>query len=168
MPERAQHLAAELAEAREAFSAALERMDPELLTTPGLVREWSAREVVAHLAHWDRWATRCLEHPTAEGLASLITGEWDVDGQNAEVVARAMGRQMNAVRDEEADAYAAFVTALEGLEADAALDVVTPWGGTLETIVRENGPDHYRRHAAGVLAWFSDEDETEPEGDSEG
>ncbi len=166
MRERVERLAAELAEARDGFSAALERMDPALLTTPGLVGDWSAREVVAHLAHWDRWATRCLERPTTDGLASLVTGERDVDQQNAEVAVRAAGMPMDAVRDDEAAAYAAFAAALGTLEADAALDVAAPWGGTLETIVRENGPDHYGEHAGDLAAWFTDDEETD--GDDEG
>jgi hypothetical protein len=166
MRERVDRLAAELSAARDEFSAALERVDAELLTTPGLAGDWSAREVVAHLAHWDRWATRCVEHPTTDGLASLVTGGWDVDAQNAEVAARAAGLSMEAVRDEEADAYAAFAAALAALGDDAGLDVAAPWGGTLEIVIRENGPDHYREHSDHLRAWFAaDEEDEEDEED---
>jgi hypothetical protein len=159
--DRVSALLAELDAARDTFSDALSGADAELLTVPGLVGDWSARELIAHLAHWDRWATTCLEHPSTDGLASLITGEWDVDAQNAEVAARAAGMSLDAVRDEEAEAFGAFRDRLAALEPDA-LDVAAPWGGTLETIIRENGPDHYRPHAEEVAAWFgggTDEDD---------
>ncbi len=164
MPDdRISSLVAELDAARDAFSNALAGADAALLTAPGLVGEWSARELIAHLAHWDRWATTCLEHPSTEGLASLVTGEWDVDAQNAEVAARAAGMSLDAVRDAEAVAFSAFRDRLESLDPDA-LDVEAPWGGTLETVVRENGPDHYRPHAEEVAAWFGAEDEPDDEG----
>jgi hypothetical protein len=164
MPDdRVAALVAELDATRDAFSDALAGADAQLLTAPGLVGDWSARELIAHLAHWDRWATTCLEHPSPDGLASLVTGEWDVDAQNAEVAAGAAGMSLDAVRDDEAEAFAAFRERLASLD-DAALDVQAPWGGTLETVVRENGPDHYRPHAEEVAAWFGGgDDDTDDE-----
>lgn len=166
MPEdRIPALLAELDAARDAFSEALSGADAELLVAPGLVGDWSARELIAHLAHWDRWAATCLEHPSTDGLGSLMTGEWDVDAQNAEVAARASGMSLDRVRDDEAEAFAAFRERLAALDG-SALDVEAPWGGTLETIVRENGPDHYRPHAEEVAAWFAVDDEA-PDDDVE-
>jgi len=44
------------------------------------------------------------------------------------------------------------------------------YGDTLEQVIRDDGPDHYREHAIDIRAWFTGDDEPdddEPEsGDS--
>jgi hypothetical protein len=74
-------LVAELAEARAAFRAALDDIDPALLTTPGLVGEWSARELVAHLGYWDGHAADAV-HAAEEGRTA------EFDAESLEVEAR--------------------------------------------------------------------------------
>jgi uncharacterized damage-inducible protein DinB len=150
-------LARQLEEARGEFSAALAEADPELLTAPGLLGEWSAREVVAHLAHWTDWGSTCLEAASEGRLDALGSDDWDVDAQNADVARAAASQTMAAVRDREAVAYERFLTTLEALDP-ALLDAPAPWGGTVETIVLENGPEHYAEHAAHVRAWFAGSD----------
>lgn len=157
-------LVTELTEARDSFSAALEAVDPRLLDAPGLVGDWNARQLVAHLAHWDDWASTCLEAAAGDGLEQLAVGDWDVDAQNAAVAARSADQAFDAVRDEEATAFERFAERLAALEP-SLLEHEAPWGGTVEAIVRENGPDHYAEHAAHLRAWFgvdgdeADEDE---------
>ena len=147
--------------AREAFSAALSEVDPALLDAPGLVGDWNARQLVAHLSHWNAWASTCLRAAGADGLGGIVTGEWDVDAQNAEVASRALLRSFREVRDEEAASFDEFAALLGGLDP-ALLERPAPWGGTVEAIVRENGPDHYAEHAAHLRAWFGvDTDEAD-------
>lgn len=98
----------------------------------------------------------CVEAARGPGLASLVRDQWDVDAQNAAVAERTRTMTMEAVRGEEVAAFDAFVDALAGIDA-ALLKVAAPWGATLETIVRENGPEHYRSHAADVQNWFAAE-----------
>ena len=155
-------LVAELRGARDGFSEALATIDAELLDAPGLVGEWNARQLVAHLAHWDDWASTCLAAVQGDGLETLVTGEWDVDAQNAEVAARAVVQSFHAIRDEEAASFERLAALLDDLDP-ALLDHPAPWGGTVETIVRENGPDHYAEHTGHLSAWFGVEDE---DGDS--
>ncbi len=153
--ERLDQLRTELDAARDELSAALEAADPALHTVPGLVGEWSARELVAHLAHWADWASTCLEAAAANGtLDGLGSDDWDVDGQNATVAAEAAGAPMSAVRDREAESYERLTERLAALDP-ALLALPAPWGGTLDTIVVENGPGHYAEHAEHVRAWFA-------------
>jgi hypothetical protein len=150
-------LVAELHAARDAFSAALEAVDPGLIDAPGLVGTWNARQLVAHLAHWDDWASACLDAVSGPGLQTIVTDEWDVDAQNAEVAARAAPRSFDAIRDEEAAAFERFSALLADLDP-ALLDREAPWGGSVGTIVRENGPDHYAEHTAHLRAWFGEDE----------
>jgi hypothetical protein len=151
-------LLVELHAAREDFSGALEAADPALLEAPGLVGDWDARQLVAHLSHWNDWASTCLDAVAGTGLEGIVTGVWDVDGQNAEVAARAIGLSFAAVRDEEAASFERFAELLAGLDP-ALLERPAPWGGTVETIVRENGPDHYAEHALQLREWFGADDD---------
>jgi len=159
--ERLAELRRDLDAAREDLSAALEAADPTLLTVPGLVGTWSARELVAHLAHWADWASTCLEAAAVGRLDGLASDNWDVDGQNADVADEVASLTMSAVRDREAASYERLVDGLSALDP-ALLDMPAPWGGTVDTIVVENGPGHYAEHAEHVRAWFAadtDEDD---------
>jgi hypothetical protein len=53
-------LIAELQRERGGFFEALSAISPESLTTPGLIGEWSAREVVAHLGYWAGHAVEAI------------------------------------------------------------------------------------------------------------
>ena len=164
--DRSSELAAALEVSREGFMSVLARVDPELLTAPGLVGDWSARELVAHLGYWAEWATRVVDHAAEGRLEDLVTDEWDVDAQNAAVAREVAGRPMDEALDREAAAYEALLARLR--ETDPALlDVVTPWGATVEGSVIENGSAHYDEHALQIRAWFGDASEPDEEDDEE-
>ena len=165
--DRRTELRNELDAARDELSAALEAADPALHTVPGLVGEWSARELVAHLAHWADWASTCLDAAAANGsLEGVGSDDWDVDGQNAAVAAEVAGLPMSAVRDREAESYERLTERLASLDP-ALLAVPAPWGGTLDTIVVENGPGHYAEHAEHVRAWFAADAADAPDDDED-
>lgn len=168
--ERLAELRRDLDAARDDLSSALEGADPTLLTVPGLLGEWSARELVAHLAHWADWASTCLEAAAGGSLEGLGSDDWDVDAQNAEVATGVASLPMSAVRDREAEAYERLAGRLAALDP-ALLAIPAPWGGTLDTIVVENGSGHYAEHAEHVRAWFAadedEEDEADPDEDDE-
>ncbi len=46
---------------QEDLEAVIARFSDEELTTPGKVGDWSLREVLAHIAAWDRWGQRAIE-----------------------------------------------------------------------------------------------------------
>ncbi len=159
--ERLAELRSELDAARERLSEALADAEPALLTVPGLLGDWSARELVAHLAHWADWASTCLEAAAEGRLAALASDTWDVDAQNAAVAAEVAPLPMAAVREREADSYERFTQRLSSLDP-SLLSLPAPWGGTVETIVLENGAGHYAEHTEHVRAWFAGEaDESE-------
>ena len=162
--ERLAELRRELADTRDELSAVLADADPALLTAPGLVGEWSARELVAHLAHWNDWASTCLAAAVEGGLDDLVTDTWDVDAQNAEVAHAAASMPMSAVRDREAESHERFASLLAAVDP-SVLAMPMPWGGTLETTVIENGPGHYAEHARHVRDWFAGADADDADDD---
>jgi hypothetical protein len=151
---RAQALALELVAERDAFFAALDDVEPELLTVPGLVGEWSARELVAHMGYWAGHAAEALHH-AEEGRA----GEFDVDPptadeRNAKVAEVAASTDFRTVRTREQASVDALLDRLRRAE-DAWLDLSVSYGDPIEQILREDGPDHYREHTIDVRAWWA-------------
>ncbi|MDQ2934931.1 MAG: maleylpyruvate isomerase N-terminal domain-containing protein [Chloroflexota bacterium] len=148
-------LVAELAEGRAAFRAALDDVDPALLTTPGLVGEWSARELVAHLGYWDGHAADAL-HAAEDGRTAEFDAEGlDVEARNATVARVAAASDFETVRSREEASFEALLDRLR--DADPSwLFQRTASGDTVEQVVREDGADHYREHAADIRAWFAE------------
>ena len=101
-------LADELVAARDAFMAALGDVDPALLTSPGLVGEWSARELLAHLGYWAGHAGEAIHHASQDRLDEFEVDVPSVDERNA-VVARVAGETtLRTVQSREEQAFEAL------------------------------------------------------------
>jgi hypothetical protein len=162
-------LVAELAQARATFGAALGDIDAALLTTPGLVGDWSARELVAHLGYWTGHAADAL-HAAEEGRAAEFDAEaLDVEARNATVARVAASSDFETVRSREEASFEALLDRLR--DADPAwLAQRTATGDTVEHALREDGAEHYLEHAADIRAWFTEgaadeEQDEEPDED---
>ncbi len=141
-----QPLIDDLEAARADFFAALDAVDPGSLTTPGLVGEWSGRELVAHLGYWAGHAVEVI-HAVEEGRAEEVgAGEPPVDEVNATVARVARETPLAAVRKREAGSVDALLERLRRMDP-ALLTVRLPDGATLEQGIREDASDHYRKHA---------------------
>jgi hypothetical protein len=149
-----QALATDLVEARDAFRQALADMDPALLTTPGLVGVWSARELVAHMGYWAGHAAEAI-HLAEQGRLDEFEAEVPSVDERNEVVARvAAETDMKTVRSREELAFEAF--------RQRILTVDPEWlserdadGDTLEEIIKYDGVDHFREHTNDIRAWFA-------------
>lgn len=151
---RAQRLALELVTERDAFLAALDDIEPDLLTVPGLVGEWSARELVAHMGYWSGHAAEALHHAEEGRAAEFEVTEQDVDARNATVAAVAASTDFATVRKREQASIDAFLDRLHRAD-DAWLDERVGYGDPIEQIVREDGPEHYRGHTIDIRSWWA-------------
>ena len=149
-------LVAELEAARGEFTAALAEVEPDLLLAPGLVGEWSARELIAHIGYWTGHAAEALHSAEQGRLADFGEDELDVDERN-EVVARvAAETDLATVRQREEAAYAAMLTRLKRVDP-AVLDDKVSYGDSLERVIQDDGAEHYREHALDLRAWFNED-----------
>lgn len=132
--------------ARLEFLDAMAKLPPEMRNASKLVDDWSLREIVAHLGYWVGNVGEAL-HAAEQGQAGELPHIDDVDDRN-EVVARvARETDLETVIKREAAAFEAFIDRLR--RADPAwLGMRIAGGQTIEHIVREDGIDHYREHAA--------------------
>jgi len=137
----------DLGVARAELFSELERVSPDSMTTPGLVGEWSAREVIAHLGFWVGTAVEAI-HAVEDGRAAEVgQGSPPTDEVNETVARVARSAALATVRKREAASVDALVERLRRMEP-SLLSIELPDGRTLEAIVREEGADHYRDHAA--------------------
>lgn len=160
-------ISALLAEAdaeRERFLAAIDSVDPELETTPGIVGDWSARDLVAHVAWWCDHGADALELATSGRGDEFAYDRNQTDVMNADALAGWQALSMAAARAEEARAFARLCERIADLDA-ALLDHPLGNGDTPEAIIRYDGPGHYNEHTADVRAWFGDASEPDEDED---
>ena len=142
----------QLREERDRFFSTLSLVRPESLTTPGLLGEWSGRELVAHLGYWTGYAVEAI-HAVESGRGDEFGADRPaVDDVNATVARVARETSLASVRKREAASVEALVERLHRIDP-SLLDVRVPhvrW--TLADGIRLNGPDHYREHADELVA----------------
>ncbi len=148
-------LLSDLAHTREAFVAALGDVEPALATAPGLLGEWSAREMIAHIGFWCDHASSALDHAAQGRLDDFYQVGFDVDARNANVAERARQGNYRAAREWEESSHRALTERVASLDP-ALLAARTRFGATVEEVIRENGPDHYREHTEHLRAWWAE------------
>lgn len=162
-----QALVADLLDARRAFDEALADADPALLTAPGLLGDWSARELIAHMGYWAGHAGEALHYAAQGRLPEFEVDEIPTVDERNEIVARvASETDLSTVRQREQAAFDALVEAMRSAD-EAWLPQRTGAGETLEQILREDGPAHYREHTADLRAWFDAPDAPDEPDDEE-
>ena len=146
-------LLAGLDAARDAFHDVLADVDAELATVPGVMEDWSVRDIVFHLAAWCEHASEALALATAGRGDDFAYSTGDTDAMNERFLADGRGvAPAQALRREEA-AFAAFRAAVAGSDL-ALLDLKLGNGDTVADVVGYDGPGHYAEHTEHLRAWF--------------
>lgn len=151
-------LLAELEQERAAFVAALHDVEPELLTAPGLVGDWSARDLVVHVAWWSEHGARAVELAATGRAGDFTYDSSDTDATNLRIAEEASAVSPAAAREREATAFEALRARLANLDPEL-LDLRLGNGDTVERVIRYDGPDHYAEHTAHLRAWWSYDDD---------
>ena len=153
-------LAEALRTEREAFLAALDAVDLELVTVPGVVDEWSVRDLIVHVAFWAEHGTEAITLAQAGRGDEFAYSTGDTDSMNARLHEESRGVTPDAALEREEAAFTAFIASVEGLEP-SLLDVRLGNGDTVAEVIAYDGPNHYREHAAHIRDWFAADDETD-------
>jgi hypothetical protein len=144
--------------ARDDFLAALGEVDVDLVTVPGVMGDWSVRDLVVHVAAWAEHAAAALELAAEGRGAEFAYSTDDTDAMNERILAE--GRSIAPARAlaREASAFAALRGRVEALDP-SLLAMRLGNGDTVEEVIRYDGPDHYAEHTAHLRAWFGSDDE---------
>ena len=154
---RIEELFQELTAEHDAFVTALEAVDLELVTAPGVVEDWSVRDLVVHVAFWAEHAAEAIRLVATDRGDTFVYDTADTDAMNARLLVESRQTAPSAAIDREERAFDALVAALRDLDPEL-LDIRLGNGDTVAEVIRYDGADHYREHTAHLRAWF-DEDE---------
>jgi hypothetical protein len=150
---RAQRLIDDLESARADLYLTLDRLDPASLTTPGLLGEWSARELIAHLGYWAGNAVETIHHVEDGRVDEIGVGAPSTDQANETVARVARETDLATVRKREAASVETLLERLRRLDP-SLLDVRLPGGSNLEAGIEEDAGAHYREHADDLRRGF--------------
>ena len=156
-------LLAALDASRADFLDALAAVDEDLVTVPGVMEDWSVRDLVVHVAFWADHASGALDLATSGRGDEFAYSSDQTDAMNARVLAD--GRLVSpsdALKREEA-AFAGLRERVAALDP-ALLGVPLGNGDTVEAVIGYDGPEHYAEHTAHLRAWFGADDDGASDG----
>ena len=145
----------------DAFIQALSHVDADLVTVPGVMDDWSVRDLVVHVAFWSEHGADALALAAAGRGEEFAYSTAETDAMNARILAEGRSISPAAALAREDAAFTAFRTGFVALDP-SLLPLRLGNGDTVEEVVRYDGPEHYAEHTAHLRAWFAPD---EPEAD---
>jgi hypothetical protein len=155
---------AELTALIRATSTRLELLVAQLsvaeINQPGAVGVWSVKDVLAHIAFWERYAVDTL-HAIERGETPNLVADDETERNNASVVAQYYQRSLAAVVSDWQQAREDLLDAIEDLEDEDLNDPDRfPWseGRSLLDRIAGNSFDHEQEHIEQIRAWMRNEE----------
>ena len=149
-------LVTELQGARDAFHDALADVDADLVTVPGVVGDWSVRDLVVHVAAWAEHAVAALALASAGRGAEFAYSTAETDAMNEDILASGRALSPREALEREDTAFGAFREAVLALDPGILTSRLGN-GDSIEDVIRYDGPDHYAEHTEHVRSWFGDD-----------
>ena len=128
---------------------AIAHVPHDRVDTAGVVGSWSVKDLIGHVATWDREALQALRRYLVDRDAkALVTWPDDIDGFNAREAARKRATDLAVLRRELAECHRQIVELVSGL-AEEELET-----REVKARIRIDTYEHYADHAAQVLRWL--------------
>jgi len=132
----------------EAFQEALGRVPLDRLEEAGVVEAWSVKDLIGHVASWERQAMKTIRAFQESGDVDAL--KWtDVDGLNAVTSESNRSRSLGDLRSDMEAVHEEFLAFLDGLPEEVAGD------DRVQRRVRVDGYEHYAEHTEHILDWLS-------------
>ena len=145
----------ELTRERDALFEVLASVSEESMTTPGLVGDWSGRDLIAHVGYWTGHAGELIHELEQGRIDDIGAGQLPTDEVNETVARIARTTDLSTVRRREAASFDALVERIRAMEP-ALLELMLPDGASVAQGIREDGAAHYREHADELRAALSE------------
>lgn len=154
--------------ARAGWDTLIAQVPEDRMTEPGAAGEWSVKDVLAHVAVYERW--------TADQLNAMMRGETemyaapdeppgadteDTDAQNAVYYEVWRGRSLDEVRREQREAFDLLRAAIEQAPEELLNESERfSWlgGSAVWQLIRGNSYGHYDDHIPSIRAWLGGQD----------
>jgi hypothetical protein len=146
-------LLAALDAARAAYHDVLAEVDAELATVPGVMEDWSVRDIVFHLAAWCEHGSEALALAAAGRGDEFAYSTGDTDAMNERLLAESRTVSATEALRREGAAFAMFRERIAGLDA-SLLSLRLGNGDSVEEVIVYDGPEHYAEHTEHLRAWF--------------
>jgi uncharacterized protein (TIGR03083 family) len=141
--------------------AVIESMSEAEMLEPGVVEDWSVKDLLGHIAFWANRAANTLTEVQA-GRGDQVPGtesQAETDEWNAREAAARKGKSLTELREEFERAHQAARSALEAFPQEKLDEPFKE-----RTVVFSVGADtfaHYQEHASQIKAWLRQMETTE-------
>ena len=138
------------------LQASLDGLSEEQLHTPGVVGEWTIKDVLAHIAAWQTRLIAAMFKAEKGLIPDTTSGGLTVDKLNAQWYREMKDRSFDQVWE---DLDASYHQILARLENWSEKDLFEPkhfkWmkGAPFERYLAGDSFEHYVEHAAQIEAW---------------
>lgn len=149
-------LVAALDASRADFLDALGDVDADLVIVPGVLDDWSVRDLVVHVAAWSEHASAALDLVASGRGDEFAYSSDETDAMNARILAEARAVSPSDALAREDAAFSGLRERIASLDP-ALLSHRLGNGDTVEAVIHYDGPDHYAEHTAHLRAWFGDD-----------
>lgn len=144
--------------ARAEFLEALSAVDADLVTVPGVMDDWSVRDLVVHVAAWADHGSSALDLAAAGRGDEFAYSSSDTDAMNERILAEGRSVSPSDALVREEAAFAGLRQRVADLDP-SLLALRLGNGDSVEEVIRYDGPNHYAEHTEHLRAWFGAEDE---------
>ena len=139
----------EIARAWQEFQEILKRVPPERVDEPGVVGQWSVKDIVGHITTWEAEMVRLVQRYIDTRDPTALPYE-DVDAFNERTTGEKRARPLTDLLDELHKAHEMAVGFVENID-ETSFDVAE-----VERRVRMDLYDHYREHGVQISRWLGE------------
>ena len=133
----------------QVLERAIALVPDDRVDTPGVIGSWSVKDLIGHVATWDREASQALRSYLADDdVTALVDWPDDIDGFNAREATRKTATDLAVLRHELDESHRQVVELISSL---AEVEFETR---AVETRIRVDTYDHYADHTAQILDWL--------------
>jgi putative acetyltransferase len=159
-PKTKAYLFEKISTARNQFLSLIDSLTDTQLTTPGVHGAWSAKDILAHLAAWERLTVERLN----AGLESKplpfkpIKTDEDVEWMNERVYAIQKSRPLEDVLDDFHTAHKLLLEKIEGMDKliiQYAVPMEWAGGRPVWRLIADNTYLHYTEHQEAIATWLA-------------
>jgi uncharacterized protein (TIGR03083 family) len=141
---------------REAFEIAFAGLTAEQMIAPGVMGEWSVKDILGHVAMWESRLVTILYSIERDVAPKMLHGPVEADRVNAESYAEQRDRPLERILS---DFHAVHGQLLKRLDSVKERDLTDPkrftWmeGEPLEKLIASDTFEHYGEHRPAIEAW---------------
>jgi hypothetical protein len=143
---------------RRALEAELAALSEEQMLLPGVVDDWTMKDVLAHISAWERmfmsWIESLMRDETPD-RPEFFSQEW-TDRVNASVYEENRDRPLADILRESQASHEAVLAFIERMtDAELFDQQHFPWakGRAMAPWLRANADEHYDEHREQIIAW---------------